>query len=111
FRDQLDRYGELEAIAQRWSQDLHTQRLALNADDPVVADIGREHPGRLYFGVEDDSVALPGMAHAADARHCRRCGGAYQFDAVYLGHLGRYVCPACGQARPKPSVTAREVEL
>jgi UDP-N-acetylmuramyl tripeptide synthase len=111
FRDQLDRYGELEAIAQRWSQDLHTRRLALNADDPLVADIGREHPGRLYFGVEDDSVALPGMAHAADARHCRRCGAAYQFEAVYLGHLGRYGCPACGQTRPAPVVTAREVEL
>jgi UDP-N-acetylmuramyl tripeptide synthase len=97
-RDQLDRYGELEAIAQRWSGDLHTQRLVLNADDPLVADIGREHSGRLYFGVEDDSVALAGMAHAADARHCRRCGAAYQFDSVYLGHLGRYHCPACGQA-------------
>jgi lipid II isoglutaminyl synthase (glutamine-hydrolysing) len=111
FRDQLDRYGELEAIAQRWSQDLHTRRLLLNADDPLVADIGREHPGRLYFGVGDDSVALSGMAHAADARHCRRCGGAYQFEAVYLGHLGRYSCPACGQTRPAPAVTAREVEL
>jgi lipid II isoglutaminyl synthase (glutamine-hydrolysing) len=111
FRDQLDRYGELEAIAQRWSQDLHTRRLVLNADDPLVADIGREHPGGLYFGVEDDSVALSGMAHAADARHCRRCGAAYQFEAVYLGHLGRYSCPACGQTRPAPAVTAREVEL
>jgi UDP-N-acetylmuramyl tripeptide synthase len=110
-RDQLDRYGELEAIAQRWSGDLHARRLVLNADDPLVADIGREHPGRLYFGVEDDSVALAGMAHAADARHCRRCGAAYRFDAVYLGHLGNYHCPACGQARPAPSVTARAIEL
>ena len=111
FRDQLDRYGELDAIAERWSADLHVEHLVLNADDPLVADIGREHPGRLYFGVEDDAVALSGMAHAADARHCRRCGAAYEFDAVYLGHLGRYHCPACGQTRPAPSVTAHEIEL
>ncbi len=111
FRDQLDRYGELEAIAQRWAQDLHTERLVANADDPLVADLAREHPGRLYFGVEDDSVALAGMAHAADARPCRRCGAPYEFESVYLGHLGRYRCPACGQARPSPTVTAREVEL
>jgi len=31
----------------------------------------------LYFGVEDDSLALAGMAHAADAKHCRRCGAPY----------------------------------
>jgi UDP-N-acetylmuramyl tripeptide synthase len=111
FRDQLDRYGELEAIAQRWGADLHTGRLIVNADDPLVADLAREHSGRLYFGVEDDSVALTGMAHAADARHCRRCGAPYEFEAVYLGHLGRYRCLACGQTRPVPSVTAREVEL
>ena len=40
------------------------------------------------------------MAHAADAKHCRRCGAPYVFDAVYLGHLGHYHCPSCGQARP-----------
>jgi lipid II isoglutaminyl synthase (glutamine-hydrolysing) len=111
FRDQLDRYGELETIAERWSGELHAQRLVLNADDPLVADIGREHPGCLYFGVQDDSLALAGLAHAADARHCRRCGAAYEFEAIYLGHLGRYRCPGCGQERPEPLVTASEVEL
>ena len=57
--------------------------------------------GVLYFGVEDDSLALPGLAHAADAKHCRNCGAPYIFDAVYLGHLGRYHCPSCGRARPR----------
>src|SRR6202043_1308648 len=61
--------------------------------------------------VEDDTVALSGLAHAADARHCRRCGAAYKFDAIYLGHLGRYHCPECGQARPAPDLTARDIEL
>jgi UDP-N-acetylmuramyl tripeptide synthase len=111
FRDQLDRYGELEAIAQRWAGELHTQRLVLNADDPLVADLGRDHPGRVYFGVDDDSLALDGMEHASDARNCRRCGSPYRFEVVYLGHLGRYACPQCGQERPAPTVTAREVKL
>jgi UDP-N-acetylmuramyl tripeptide synthase len=111
FRDQLDRYGELEAIAQRWAGDLHSERLVLNADDPLVADLGREHPGRLYFGVEDDSLALASMEHASDARRCRRCGSPYCFDVIYLGHLGRYRCPECGQARPPATVIARHVEL
>jgi len=111
FRDQLDRYGELETIAERWAADLPAQRLVVNADDPLIADLGRERPGTLYFGVEDDSLALAGMSHAADAKHCRRCGAPYVFDAVYLGHLGHYRCPNCGQHRPRPDVWASDVTL
>ena len=65
-----------------------------------MADLGRDHPQTLYFGVEDDSLAMAGMSHAADAKHCRRCGAPYVFDAVYLGHLGHYHCDSCGQRRP-----------
>jgi lipid II isoglutaminyl synthase (glutamine-hydrolysing) len=156
FRDQLDRYGELETIAERWGQAVRESpgreaRLVLNADDPLVADLGRamreqpvsgsdpdqspipgpdldqpdqpagprRHPGGppanvLYFGVDDDSLALPELAHAADAKHCRNCGTAYVFEAIYLGHLGHYRCPACGQARPSGrelSVIATDVRL
>jgi lipid II isoglutaminyl synthase (glutamine-hydrolysing) len=111
FRDQLDRYGELETIAERWAGDVHADQLVLNADDPMIADIGRERSGVVYFGVEDDSLALAGLAHAADAKHCRRCGAPYAFDAVYLGHLGHYHCPSCGQRRPSPTVTAANVQL
>jgi len=116
LRDQLDRYGELEAIADRWSAMLRRSAgaragLVLNADDPLVADLGRGHPDVHYFGVEDDGVALPALGHAADATHCRRCGAPYVFDAVYLGHLGRYRCERCGQARPAPTVTAGAIEL
>ncbi len=113
FRDQLDRYGELETIAEHWQQALHADsaQLVLNADDPLIADLGRERPSSLYFGLEDDAMALPGLAHAADAKHCRRCGTPYVFDAIYLGHLGHYHCPGCGRTRPVPSVTASEVSL
>jgi UDP-N-acetylmuramyl tripeptide synthase len=133
FRDQLDRYGELETIADSWVAALRDgpareATLVLNADDPLVADLGRDrdeaasdgdgnadddgHGGRVvYFGVEDDSLALAGMAHAADAKHCRRCGAPYVFDAVYLGHLGRYHCPSCGRKRPSPTVRASAVRL
>jgi len=117
FRDQLDRYGELETIAGRWSAAVRTgpardATLALNADDPAIADLGREREAPVvYFGVEDDSLALAGMSHAADAKHCRRCGAPYVFDAVYLGHLGHYHCPSCGQTRPAPTVVARSVTL
>ncbi len=65
----------------------------------------------IYFGVEDDALALPEMQHASDSKHCRRCGTAYRYDAVYLGHLGHYHCPNCGQERPSPTVRAERITL
>jgi UDP-N-acetylmuramyl tripeptide synthase len=116
FRDQLDRYGELDTIADRWAaavRDGPAERASLvcNADDPLIADLGRDRAGVLYYGVDDDSLELEGMAHAADAKHCRRCGAPYTFDAIYLGHMGHYHCAACGQRRPSPTVLARSVVL
>ena len=113
FRDQLDRYGELETIVERWEEALCHQeaQLVLNGDDPSIADLGRDRAGVLYFGVEDNSLALAGMAHAADAKHCRRCGAPYVFDVIYLGHLGHYHCPNCGRSRPAPAIAATDVQL
>jgi lipid II isoglutaminyl synthase (glutamine-hydrolysing) len=115
FRDQLDRYGELETIADRWAATVaglgRTAALVLNADDPLIADLGRHSENVSYFGVEDATVAVPEMQHASDSKHCRRCGAAYAYDAIYLGHLGRYRCPNCGQERPAPTVAAEQIAL
>ncbi|HST54851.1 MAG TPA: MurT ligase domain-containing protein [Solirubrobacteraceae bacterium] len=116
FRDQLDRYGELDTIAERWATAVRSgpasaSALVLNADDPLIADLGREREQVTYYGVEDNTLALAGLAHAADAKHCRRCGAPYVFEAVYLGHLGHYHCPSCGRTRPTPSVSATDVQL
>jgi UDP-N-acetylmuramyl tripeptide synthase len=51
------------------------------------------------------------MQHASDSKHCRRCGATYSYDAIYLGHLGRYSCPSCGRRRPVPIVAARSISL
>ena len=113
FRDQLDRYGELESIADRWAAVAAAtpSALVLNADDPLVADLGRTRRDVTSFGVEDRSMALAGLQHAADSTHCRRCGAPYRYDAVFLGHLGHYHCDACGQTRPVPQVAATQIAL
>ena len=115
FRDQLDRNGELESIADRWSGVVKAQpsgtKLVLNADDPLIADLGRELEEVITFGIEDPSVALPEMQHASDSKHCRNCGSPYHYEAIYLGHLGRYRCPGCGRSRPVPSISAHEIRL
>ena len=120
FRDQLDRYGELERLAEEWAELVESLsgscELALCADDPLIADLGRDRelrrrPGVTYFGIEDTSQALPELQHAHDAKHCRRCGAPYAYERAFVGHLGHYTCPNCDADRPTPDVAATEVEL
>ncbi|HZQ15127.1 MAG TPA: MurT ligase domain-containing protein [Gaiellaceae bacterium] len=114
FRDQLDRYGELELVAARWRDavaSLPDALLVVNADDPQVGDLGRDRGAALRFGIDDPRHARPSLQHAADSKYCLRCGTPYVYAAAYVGHLGDYRCPACGQARPPLDVRATEIEL
>jgi lipid II isoglutaminyl synthase (glutamine-hydrolysing) len=115
FRDQLDRYGELEHIAERWRaavRELPAETtLVVAADDPLVAALAETRGEAIRFGVDDPRVARPALQHAADSKYCLRCGTPYSYDAAYVGHLGDYRCPACGHSRPPLDVAAREVEL
>ncbi|HYZ77414.1 MAG TPA: MurT ligase domain-containing protein [Gaiellaceae bacterium] len=115
FRDQLDRYGELELVAERWRAAVGglppETALVVNGDDPQVGDLARERPGALIFGLDDPRQAHPSLQHAADSKYCLRCGTPYEYAAAYVGHLGDYRCPKCGHARPELHVVARAIEL
>jgi UDP-N-acetylmuramyl tripeptide synthase len=120
FRDQLDRYGEMEVLAADWAKTVARRvgrsRFVLNADDPTIADLGRDEegaprPGVTYFGIEDAAQALPELQHAFDAKHCRRCGHPYSYERTFVGHLGHYACTNCGARRPRPDVAATTISL
>ena len=120
FRDQLDRYGELERLADEWAEMVAAREgrgsLVLNADDPLIADLGRDRdlrrrPRVTYFGIQDPSQALAELQHAHDAKHCRRCGAPYAYERAFMGHLGHYTCPNCEADRPAPDVAATAVRL
>jgi len=115
FRDQLDRYGELELVAQRWREMAsalpRASTLVANADDPQLGAIASERHGSVVFGLDDPRHASPELQHAADSKWCVRCGTPYEYAAAYIGHLGDYRCPSCGHARPPLDVAAREIEL
>ena len=116
FRDQLDRYGELELLArtiQRALQQLPSNgRAVLNADDPRIGELGQALASPpLWYGVEDPRVGVDKLPHAADARTCPRCGASLDFSAVYVGHDGHYRCPNGDFERPQPEVAATDVRL
>lgn len=111
FRDQLDRYGELEGLAERMNRglrELEGGTLLLNADDPLVSTLGEGTSLEvLYYGIEDEGAGRGSMQHAADSKNCRACGGPLRFSTVYFGHMGDYRCDACGLARPPADFAAR----
>jgi UDP-N-acetylmuramyl tripeptide synthase len=117
FRDRLDGYGELDALAAAWEAMIGGRlaaRLVLNADDPTVAALGAAGGGgggqvASYFGVEDRAVALPEPEHAVDAVRCRGCDGRLRFEARMLSHMGHHRCDSCGAERPLPRVAAEEI--
>jgi UDP-N-acetylmuramyl tripeptide synthase len=115
FRDQLDRYGELELVAERWREAVaglpEEVRLVFNADDPQLAAVSEAHAGSVAFGLDDPRMARPALQHAADSKYCVRCGTPYVYEAAYVGHLGDYRCPRGDHERPPLEVAGREVAL
>jgi len=115
FRDQLDRYGELELVAARWRTAVDAlpgeTALIVNGDDPQVGDLAHGHAHATVFGLDDPRHASPTLQHAADSKWCVRCGTPYVYAAAYIGHLGDYRCPSCGHARPHLDVVGHAVEL
>jgi len=115
FRDQLDRYGELELVAERWRDAVgllpDDSWVVVNGDDPQTGDLAHGSGRARVFGIDDPRHSLPALPHAADSRYCIRCGTPYDFAAAYMGHLGDYRCPHCGHSRPPLDVVARAIEL
>lgn len=104
FRDQLDRYGEVDSIAQKWSKALRENETLLiaNADDPLIAYIGENYRGpKQYFGLEDDKYNLGKLSHATDSTYCLYCGKKLDFRKVFLSHYGDWQCLGCQKERPK----------
>ncbi|MEX0616751.1 MAG: MurT ligase domain-containing protein [Candidatus Woykebacteria bacterium] len=116
FRDQLDRYGEVDSLRKIWHQSLRnldsSTTLVLNADDPSVSHLGYGSKARVvYFGVEDTKVSLNKAPHASDFTSCIVCGGELVYGRVYLAHLGIYHCANCKHKRPKPNISAQNIRL
>jgi len=115
FRDQLDRFGEIYAVAgviDKVAQGLADDAvLVVNADDPMVADLAPARTGRrLTFGL-DIRRDLDHLTSAADSIRCPRCRHDLHYSQVYLSHLGDYRCPGCGFERPPLDVAVTSIDV
>lgn len=121
FRDQLDRYGEVDSVIAHWQQAVahlsNSATLVLNADDPATAQLGHAFSGKvLYYGIDDLTLNLTMQQNAAarhqvvDSRTCPQCGSEYTYDIRFYSHMGHYYCANCGIKRPQPDVRVSHVQ-
>jgi UDP-N-acetylmuramyl tripeptide synthase len=116
FRDQLDRYFEVDFVAGLWQRGLRRlpsgAAVVLNADDPAVCYLGDDLLATvIYFGLDDRHWGKAGLEHAADSRRCPRCDQDLLYELSFYAHLGHYACKECGWRRPDPRFAACNVTL
>ncbi|MBI5449246.1 Mur ligase family protein [Candidatus Gottesmanbacteria bacterium] len=133
FRDQLDRYGEVDVIAEKWEKSLREQRaqhkkksnsrnkkiiqIIANADDPLIAhlasiaSISTPDIKAFYFGLNDRALFQQRMDHATDSIFCPSCGSRLAYEGMYYSHIGVWHCLSCGAKRPVPDIDAWQSPL
>lgn len=113
FRDQLDRYGEVDTISRRWQEAIAPlpadTKVILNADDPTLSHLGQQLSQKvLFFGLSEPDLYLDEIPHAVDSIYCPSCGHPLDYEGVYLSHLGDYRCPSCGFSKSQLAVDSQE---
>lgn len=113
FRDQLDRYGEVDTISKRWGEAIATLPkdtvVIANADDPTLSYMGQQLPQKVrFFGLKEPKQYLDEIPHAVDSIYCPKCGHLLSYAGVYLSHLGDYDCPSCGFAKGKLDIDSNQ---
>src|SRR3989344_1693010 len=115
FRDQLDRYGEVDTTRQKWQKSLTKlpkTSLILNADDPGISFLSKFTKARIfYFGVNDTKINLPTIDHVADIKYCLNCSTKLIYKSLFSAHLGHYYCSNCDLKRPIPTVFATNLRF
>ena len=114
FRDQLDRYGEIYAVANALDKVINSLpescTVLLNGNDPQVANFGQHAKAKLlYFGLETREIGEQLPERSADVIRCIHCQEDLHYEIAYLSHLGLYRCPNCGYTLPPLDIAATSV--
>jgi len=114
FRDQLDRYGEVNTIALKWQKalkNLKNTKFFINADDPLLYYISRSFSGKVsYFGLDRDLMIGKEISHDVDSIYCPSCGKKLRYTKIAFSHLGEFRCPGCSIQSPKNLFSLKNIQ-
>lgn len=115
FRDQLDRYGEIDLVRQRLLDAIllvPDATLVINCDDLFSCAIARSCPNPvLFYGIDEPAFLHETPDGPKDCLFCPTCGSRLSYDFFHYGHLGLWHCPVCGLRRPAPDCAAAEIRF
>ena len=113
FRDQLDRYGEIDLTMKALEKailEAPDMTLVINADDPLTAYLAKKSAHRIVsYGVSEKVTGNVDVIR--EGRFCENCGAPLQYDFYHFSQLGVYRCPSCGFGRPEIDYAASGVRL
>jgi UDP-N-acetylmuramyl tripeptide synthase len=109
FRDQLDRYGEIDILIQKMKDCLKSinVKLILNADDPFVHRFSDLQKGTIYVGLSANACRF-NTYNMGESKYCPICQEEISYSYIHFGQLGHYYC-SCGFTRPQPAISAEKV--
>lgn len=108
FRDQLDRYGEVNTTSEKWKVAVEKiggkVQVIANADDPQIAFIAKGLKNVSYYSVLNSLKKEKDLSHAVDSTTCPICRHNLSYEKISYSHLGNYSCKNCGFKNPKSQV-------
>lgn len=111
FRDQLDRYGEIDITYSLLDEAIGMAegvKLVLNGDDPLTSRFGNGRDAK-YYGISEK--VLPQNFEAGEGQLCSVCGAEQKYNYIHYSQLGDYYCPNCGNKRNSIDFEATEIDL
>lgn len=114
FRDQLDRYGEIDItmdILESMIRTLPKMRLIVNGDDALSAYLAMDTGNPCTFYGISRQVMKNETNEIREGRFCKKCGARLEYSFYHYSQLGDYLCPKCGFKRPDPDFDAYDVQV
>ncbi len=111
FRDQLDRYGEIDktlALIEEACQKAPDATLVLNADEAMLGDFLPQNK-HFYYGFAVPIRTSSAETVNAEGMFCKKCQTPYTYDFTTFSHLGAYKCPGCGFIRPEMQLSVDKI--
>ncbi|MCX4354884.1 MAG: MurT ligase domain-containing protein [Oscillospiraceae bacterium] len=113
YRDQLTRNGHpewvYEAIRESVTDDC---TLILNADDPLISQLGREHKNVVWFGMDKQSFSTSENTSVYDdGAFCPICKSRMRYNYRHYNHIGDYICDSCGHQKHQTAFTVTNADL
>ncbi len=117
FRDQLDRYGEMDIARKKIIKGIELNpdiKIILNADDPSLSEIAAKLNYKsdkfIYFGMTNVEYINYEKTSKSPSEnlHCPVCREKILYKKRYYAQLGDWRC-LCNNSRPKPDIAAKTI--